>query len=228
MTEKTEVRITKREIIQGLVHLEYPSLYELTRTFLRPQEFYESPEFKGRVFTLQEFKSWYIKNSDNGKKTGRFTYYTDWAGFNLPSTAFVPFWLGQFNPLSQREKNLLRLLEDEKNSRFYVISSSRRADHSRFVHEVAHGLFYLNPLYRQQALEVVKNMKNKDLATLTKKLKELGYDSSVFDDETQAYLVKWAHSHQIPRIGLTPQVKSDAKKMQDILKVTLGSDYRKL
>jgi len=54
---------------------------------LRFEEYYESPRFKGRIFTFDEYRKWYVKNSPKGKKTGRFTYYSDWSGFNIPSYA---------------------------------------------------------------------------------------------------------------------------------------------
>jgi hypothetical protein len=54
------------------------------------------------------------------ERYGNFTYYQDWAGFNVPSTALQPFYEGRFDPLSEKEKALLRLFNGLRE-RFYVI-----------------------------------------------------------------------------------------------------------
>jgi hypothetical protein len=93
------------QILVDRIHLlTFDNQIDLTSTFLRFQEHYESPFFKGKYFTLDEFKEWYIKTSPNGKKSGKFTYYTDWGGFNIPSYILKPFYNGAFNPLSENEK----------------------------------------------------------------------------------------------------------------------------
>ena len=75
-----------REIAPGVFLLRYQSQYELATTFLRFQEHYESRRFRNRVFSLEDFMDWYAS------RFGGFTYYQDWAGFNLPSTAFTAFY----------------------------------------------------------------------------------------------------------------------------------------
>ncbi len=55
------------------------------------------------------------------KRYGNFTYYEDWAGFNVPSTAMQPFYEGKFDPLSEKERQLLQLFEGTLSERFYVI-----------------------------------------------------------------------------------------------------------
>ena len=87
--------------------LSFDTQHDLTSTFLRFQEHYESPRFKGEVFTLDEFQDWYIKNSPNGIETGKFTYHTDWNGFNIPSHILKPFYEGKFDPLSFDEQAIL-------------------------------------------------------------------------------------------------------------------------
>src|SRR3990167_8171616 len=112
--------IKLEEIIKNIFHLNVDTQEELTTTFLRFQEHYESPEFKGKIFTLEEFKKWYILNSPNGKKTGRFTYYEDWAGFNIPSEVLEPFYEGKFNPLADYEQKFLDLFKEKRDGKFYV------------------------------------------------------------------------------------------------------------
>jgi hypothetical protein len=52
-------------------------------TFLRYQEFYESPskKFRGKSYKLLDFMKWYASEND-----GIFTYPRDWAGFNFPGS----------------------------------------------------------------------------------------------------------------------------------------------
>ena len=97
-----------KEIIKNIFHISFSTQHELASTFLRFQEYYESPKFRGKIFSFYEYKKWYTANSPKGKKTGKFTYYKDWGGFNIPSYVLKPFYQGKFNPLSNKEKKFLR------------------------------------------------------------------------------------------------------------------------
>jgi hypothetical protein len=91
----------KHKILPYNIHLlVFDNQYDLASTFLRFQEHYESPEFAGKVFTLDEYKNWYINHSPRASKDGVFTYYEDWNGFNIPSKILKPFYGGKFSPLS--------------------------------------------------------------------------------------------------------------------------------
>src|SRR5512138_554281 len=85
--------MTKTKIADRIFVVRFDTLYELASTFLRFQEHYESPRFRNRIFSLEEFMDWYAE------KTGAFTYFTDWSGFNVPSSTFEAFYRGKFNPL---------------------------------------------------------------------------------------------------------------------------------
>ena len=56
------INIKKRCIGEGIYLLEFDTQYALTSTLLRFEESYESPEYKGNIFTLSEFKRWYSKS----------------------------------------------------------------------------------------------------------------------------------------------------------------------
>jgi hypothetical protein len=118
----------------------------LARAFMRMQEHYDSPEFRGRIFTKREFREWQKKTS------GRFTYYDDWAGFNLPSDTLAPFYDGQFLHLTSGEKYLLRLLK-RAGEHEYVIAAVKNEDFDSIVrHEFAHMAFFFSPDYRAEAV----------------------------------------------------------------------------
>jgi len=107
------MRIEHQTLTDRIHLLIFPTQRDVTLTLLRFQEHYESPKFRGKIFSLEEFKRWYVANSPNGIKTGEFTYYTDWNGFNIPSYVLQPFRDGKFNPLSEQERKFLDIFKDE-------------------------------------------------------------------------------------------------------------------
>lgn len=177
------------EITKNIFHLNFPDQKDLASTFLRFQEFYESPEFKGKIFTLEEYKKWYISNSKKGQKTGEFTYYEDWSGFNIPSDILSPFYESKFNPLSEKEEWLLNLFKSKKNEKFYVLGTFGEEKKS-LTHEIAHGLFHVNSEYSTKINNLLDKMPSEEKTNIHKILSESGgYHEDVWNDETQAYLI---------------------------------------
>ena len=175
----------KEEIVKNIFLLRFDDREEQAKIFLRFQEHYESPEFRGKVFTLEEYKDWYTKLK------GKFSYYTDWIGFNFPSYVFSAFKEGKFDPLSEKEKELLKLFENITDP-FYVISiwndksdkSKNKIGHT-LRHEIAHGFFYTKPDYRKRVQEILSRY---DLSQLKEWLRGRGgYHEDVLEDECHAY-----------------------------------------
>jgi hypothetical protein len=171
--------IIKHKVADGIYLLRFETQYELTSTFLRVQEHYESPQFHGRIFTLEQYMDWYVAEN------GAFTYFQDWSGFNVPSTAFEPFYDGKFDPLTEKEKRLLGLFENLRG-RFYVIGVYDGAKKGTLTHELAHALFFIDVAYRQAVREA---MRGYDTSALEKQLAKAGYARHVIPDEAQAYIV---------------------------------------
>jgi hypothetical protein len=171
-------KIVKSKVASGIFLLRFRTQYQLAATFLRVQEHYESPRFHGRVFSLEQYMDWYAE------RYGNFTYYQDWSGFNVPSTALQPFYAGRFDPLSEKEKRLLEMFRRVRG-RFYVIGVFGRAG-SSLTHELAHALFFTDAIYRKA---VQRAMLAYDTRTLERQLSKAGYARHVIPDETQAYLV---------------------------------------
>ena len=184
------MKLKCKELTKNIYHIIFPSRRELAKTFLRFQEHFESPAFRKKIFTLNEFKKWYISHSPGGKKTEKFTYYEDWNGFNIPSKILNPFYQGKFNPLSNEEKSLLKLFENKKKKKFYIIATYKNSGKYLLQHEIAHGLFYTSLKYRR---EVLKALRNCDKETI----KELhgyfstrgGYHPAVWLDETHTHIM---------------------------------------
>ena len=134
----------------GQIYLvQFDNLYKASATFMRFQEYYESPKFRGKVFSWEEFMDYYAE------KHGEFTYLDDFAGFNLPSKALKPFYQGKFHPLTKKEGKFLELFKN-KRGEFYVIGTVRNCDIEDIRHEIVHGLFYTKPDYRRAVLKCLK------------------------------------------------------------------------
>lgn len=154
----------------------------LSYYFLRFQEYYESPEFKDKIFTLGQLREWY------SIKYGAFTYYSDFVGFNIPSSVIDKFKTGIFDPLTEEENELLELFK-YRTDKYYIIGAQ---DSSLDViqHEICHGLYYKIPEYKKKVDVLInKAIKAKDQLVLIfmEHLGEIGYHEDVFVDEINAY-----------------------------------------
>jgi hypothetical protein len=179
----------KHETLTERIHLlVFDTQLDLTSTFLRFQEHYESPKFRGKIFSLDTFKRWYIQNSPEGKKKKEFTYYTDWNGFNIPSYILKPFYSGKFDPISKQERQFLEIFKDEPEP-FYIIGIHKEIKNlSAFIkHEIAHGLFYTDKTYKSEVLAVLSRF---DIEPLKAELRsKAGYHERVLEDECHAYSI---------------------------------------
>jgi len=158
--------------------VEFSNQYLTNATLLRFEEHYESPRFKGKIFTWEEYMDWYAKEN------GNFTYFSDWSGFNIPSWALLPFQKGKFNPLTKKEAAFLEMFR-AVDGKFYIIGA-KKGNNEVILHEIAHGLFYIYPNYRK---DVEKYLSSLNLKKMTKRLVEEGYSESVALDELNAYLL---------------------------------------
>jgi hypothetical protein len=177
--ETLTITIAKSRIAKGIYLLRFKTQYELAATFLRIQEHYESPRFHGRSFSLEQYMDWYAG------RYGNFTYYQDWEGFNVPSTALQPFYDGRFDPLSEKEKQLLRLFKGLQK-RFYAIGVYDAGAKDSLTHELAHALYFIDDSYRK-AVRVT--MRHNNTTKLAGQLARAGYANHVIPSEVQAYVI---------------------------------------
>lgn len=154
---------------------------ELGETFMRFQEYYESPnpQFRKQIFTRGQYLHWY------STQYGANSYCTDWSGYNFPSYVLTPFKDGFFDPLTDKEQELLNLFKYRKD-RFYIIGAN---EESTIRHELAHALFYTNSDY---FIEITKLLDqhhiNGSLIKSEQYLLDKGYTNEVLYDEIQAYV----------------------------------------
>ncbi len=161
--------------------IESKTRQDLAATFMRFQEYYESPEFKGRVFSVEDFAHWYAG------KFGSFSYSRDWYGFNIPGTVLAPFKNGDFNPLTPYEQKLIDFCGSiDGNS--YIIGATPSAEYFKETvqHEFIHGAFYTNPKYRNEIIDCVRDF---NIKPVYKGLEKMGYCDDVLIDETNAYIL---------------------------------------
>jgi hypothetical protein len=152
---------------------------ELGRTFIRFQEFYESPnpDFRGKIFTLGAVRQWY------SVKYGADTYHHDWTGFNFPSRVLLPFKQGLFDPLTSEEIELLNLFK-YRHDNFYIMGAQNNAT---LRHELSHALYDSNEKYRNEIDSYIKKNK-RGLAKTRQYILDKGYAEEVINDELQAYI----------------------------------------
>ena len=194
------------EIKLNVYHLEYDTQYNLTSSFMRLQEYYESPyeELKGKFFKHETFFDVYTELNHSKE----FTYFTDWCGFNIPGLAAKDFYKLFHNDFWNKERILFESLKNKigaKNWRnIYIIGSNKCVEQKEtIVHELAHAYWYLYPDYKK---EMESYLNDKSLISQNKldymfdALKIMGYSTEYFYDEIQAFLAtgsKYEISHNL-------------------------------
>jgi hypothetical protein len=193
----------------AIYHFKMPSQYLLTSTFLRFQEFYESPRFQGCYFSLEEFQDWYVTTRPNGQ----FSYYTDWSGFNFPSHVVDTLWRGGFGGGRSRKESwvLEQLWSRGATGKYYVIGTY---DDRVTSHEIVHGLFYLNESYAKAIHEIIVEY---DFEEFKQALRLAGYCEEVLVDEINAYLTT----------GLMARVRGKSVASAQACKPRLMQEFKK-
>lgn len=153
----------------------------LADTFMRFQEYYESPEFKGKVFSVEEFAHWYAR------KFGTFSYSRDWYGFNIPGTVLASFRGGSFDPLTAYEQQLIDFCTYADNDSYIIgVTSSAEYFKETVKHEFVHGAFHTNLEYRREVADRVSYF---NIKPIYGGLRKMGYCDDVAIDETNAYVL---------------------------------------
>lgn len=156
---------------------------ELGHAFVRLAEYYESPSklFRNKFFTLSEFKKWYCANQSI---TGKFSYYRDYTGFNIPGDV-IQNWAVQYaGNESEDEQSLIQML-GALPKQFYVIGALE-GDAGTLDHELSHALFHLFPEYRKLMVSMFEDY---DLDQIRRYLRRLCYAEHVLDDEIVSYVM---------------------------------------
>jgi len=182
---------TIKEVRPRIFLIEFGSRYDLAMYFLRYQEYYESPSprFRGKSFKILDFMKWYSETYGGGV----FTYPNDWAGFNIHGkliseviAAGIPDPNEYDKVIAETHNNCLSL----SGGQDYCLIGSDKGKGSRGVirHEIAHGFYHLDSVYRKEMMELVRGLDGKYRRALCMKLRECGYPPKTYMDEVHAYL----------------------------------------
>ena len=174
--------------------------YDRAMTFLRVQEYYESPnpEFRGKHFNIWDFIEWYSR-----EHKGAFTYAYDWSGFNIPlpiawkcyegdgvncmPDGWKSKWDAVMKDIVWEVQSKMYWKKNKRDMNAYIIGA-KDMEGDTFQHEVAHGLYYTNKEYKELMDEITQTIPLKHYLKFRKNLLDMGYTESVVDDEIQAYL----------------------------------------
>jgi hypothetical protein len=179
-----------KEVGHDIFLLDFDNQYDLAMTFLRYQEFYEcaSTKFRGKSFKLLDFMSWYAKKYGDGG----FNYTTSWAGFNFPASiipAVRELGIPDPNDYDAIMFEIYNRICQETKRPSYLIGT---CGDNALEHEIAHGLFFVDPSYKRTMTHLVKTLDADVKKRVFKHLTTLGYARKVLIDETQAYMATGA------------------------------------
>jgi hypothetical protein len=181
---KYEIKKVKPNIFAVIIE----DSYDRAMTFLRIQEFYESPsaKFRGKDFDLLEYAKWYSEEYKSG-----FSYAHDFVGFNVPLEVALKCYEVSNSASNIYDDTMKKILSEIRKmnagDKGYVIGSGDLKG-STFNHEICHGLYSTNEKYRKMADEVTEKIPKVDYEIFKANLLEMGYNTKVVNDEMQAYL----------------------------------------
>jgi hypothetical protein len=202
MKTSGKMKIEGKILMPHVYSLLFDTQYELCMSFVRIQEFYESPKFRGKYFTLEEYMDYWSKEFGNGA----FTYPTVWNGFNVPGKVLVN-WSELFSCYDDERKREVdifaavgRLMRQEGfcppdmgqmldyMNKIYVIGIHKQSDNiGTLKHEMAHAMYSLYPRYRKTCNVLLKDVDEKTYGAGKEWLLRKGYCKKIIDDELQAY-----------------------------------------
>lgn len=158
--------------------------------FMRAQEYYESSfdEIIGKQFKVSRFVDIYKQHY--GKQ--EFTYGSDWAGFNIPSTVLEECMFNvpedEINNWDKLMLSVINTIKEQESGHNYYLLGVDELDNSLLEHEFAHAMWFTLPGYKAEMSElneecdpIVKDM-------MYKCITEYGYADHVLPDEMQAYM----------------------------------------
>jgi hypothetical protein len=181
------------EVSEGILHVEAETQYELASTFMRVQEFYESPygDIRGQYFSHEQYMDYCAYgNKRSAVDKIIFSYLEDWNGFNVPGDVFDE-WASLFaeHYLWDKEKKLIELVNKNVNTAaYYIIGTHHEAARGDFDHELSHAWYYLDSKYQELQQKNLDKLSEAARRQLRANILNDGYQEDVLKDEMIAYL----------------------------------------
>ncbi len=218
------VNYTLKKASSGIFVVVVEDSYERAMLFLRCQEFYESPfpDFRGKHFDIFQYMNHYRKENDSSF----FTYPGDWGGFNVPGD-IVEQCINHVlddnsdtlaTPYDYVMKEIIDAVKAqlEQETRWYLIGVNSE-DGRIMDHEISHGLFYVNPEYKEKATALVNSLPQEVVNNMSYLITSMGYCEEVVMDEIQAYL----STGLTPTMSQIPKIEEFTSVFESNLKVFL-------
>jgi hypothetical protein len=179
------IKYKLKEIAQDVYLCTIKDQYDLTMTFCRLQEFYESPhkEIRNKKFKLLDFIRLYTKR----RKEEVFTYPEDWVGFNVPSIVIENLYKLGIEDYNDYDRTIENIHKSINKNKYYLIAATTN-DTTTIEHELCHAFYFLYKDYKNGVNKFVKKLSPVVYKVIKDKLLDLGYCKQVINDEIQAYL----------------------------------------
>jgi hypothetical protein len=187
--------------------------YDRAMTFLRIQEYYESPnpKFRGNSdFSFTEYMKWYTFEYGRG-----FTYGKDWSGFNVPLEVAYNCYdtlkdrYTDYDDVMETIIHQIYELNDDSCDGYMIGAGSTEGD--TFQHEICHGLYATNKQYKELVDEITETIEWQDYLKFEGNLLDMGYTAAVIPDEIQAYLT-FGHNYKPFNKGVSKKVCKELHK----------------
>ena len=205
---------------EGVYELRFNSQYDMCMTFMRYQEFYESPRYHDRKFTWAEFMAWYTREQS---KDGTFSYMSDWGGFNIPVEVVgqvISMGIDDPNHYDMLMMSIYKIITAECD-RAYLIGVVDGGGLDR--HEMTHAMYYLDDEYARKCQVVMIETDPDLIQGLREVLFAKGYTEKTLYDEIQAYLTD--DSKLFKDTDRAAEFEERYNKLQDRLKAIHDQHY---
>lgn len=209
-----KIDYTLEKVADKIYHVIIPDQYDMCMTFCRVQEFYESPfkEIRGKRFPLLKLMEIYSKK----KGGGCFTYPVEWGGFNVPSHIIEDLYNKELPDSNLYDETIIEIdskIKTQHNDLKYYLIGTTGGDLDALKHEKVHGFYYTNPKYKKEVISILSEISQKSYNDIKGCLLNIGYTTSVIDDEINAYLTA-DNGTLFDKVKMTKKLEGTAKKLQ--------------
>ena len=181
--------LRSKERFRDIFEFTFPSLKHLGRTFVRMQEFYDSPfpELRGQYFTLDQFTK--ITHQTIPQ------YCASNGGYALNGQVLQHFFKLYHEHLTSHERIffdvLFQKVTHETLSNIFVIGMLPSIDWNTQVHELSHAIYYLDADYRLFTNEIYSVASPTQQKKIERKMRKFQYYerfwNGIYQDERIAF-----------------------------------------